>query len=205
MQDRDSSLAGTNKFLSLATEDIKTAISSNEYLGFQVLKRWEVTEGNLNGALQSSYIQRSLEDEQVISIVRIIKGLKGIQTVQGLKDLFLPTGKQATGYKVVSGEEISKANTDHPDRCLLLRDLGGGRFVVADFGDFPAYDRGQLLQYMAINKKLLDLYSDTLFYLVNEVRVWLELTGSEFIINPTLFRLRRGKSTEAKTANHQPS
>jgi hypothetical protein len=196
LSQRDSSLTGINNFISQSRNDIKSSISNNSYLGFQVLKKWEVSESNLHKAIQSNYMHRSLNDDQIISIITIIKGLRALEALQQIKDLHLPTGKGATGFTVVSGKEMNKRNTEFPDRYILLKDFDGGKFLVMDFGDFAIGDRKQLLMYFSVNEKLRDIYSDTICNLIDQIRIWLKLTGSEFLIDEKMFRMRAKPTSE---------
>lgn len=56
LEEGDLSPKGITKFLSIEKDKLKEALSKNEYLGFQVFKRWEVTEENLHELLKSSFL-----------------------------------------------------------------------------------------------------------------------------------------------------
>jgi len=189
LEARNFSQADVSKFLSLGKDDIEEVLSKNEYLGFQIFKKWEVTEDNLHEVLKNSYMLKSLENEQIISIISIIKSLRGLESIQKIEELYARTDKKATSYKIVSGRELNEENIRFPNRYLLLRDLGDNKYLVADFGDFPLYNVDKLLQIFTMNENLLEAYSSAIFDLMSEINIWVDLTGGEFVIDTKMFRL----------------
>lgn len=197
-EERDNSLNGIKSFLALREDSIKDNIAKKEVLGFQVFKKWAVSEENLHSILKNPYILQKLEDEQIISIILIIKNLRFIEQLQKTKDLYSSENKEVPSYKVVSGKEISDYNTDYPDRCLLLKKLENDKFQVIDFGDFSPSIRKELLQLYKINNKYIDIYSIAIFNLIEEMNKWIDLTGSEFLIDTKMFRLGHSQSKNSR-------
>lgn len=189
LEERIMSLNGINNFLSIEKDDIKENISKKKYLGFQVFKKWEVSEDNLQGILKNSYILSSLEDEQIITIITLIKSLRYLEQIQKIEDLYIKTDKKATPFKIVSGKEPNEGNIKFPDRCVLLKNLSDNNFSVVDFGDFPQYDTDKLLQIFKVNEKHLEVYADAIFDLISDINNWINLTGGEFLIDTKMFRL----------------
>ena len=189
IEERDFTLKGINKFLSLKRDHLKKIISEKEYLGFQVFKNWDVFENNLHEILKNPYILNRLEDEQVIAIIQLLKSIRSLEQIQKIKDLYVETGKKASSFKIVSGKDLNKENVKFPNRHLLLKDLGDNKFLVVDFGDFPQYNMDKLLKIFKINNKYIDVYVDTIFDMINEVNIWIDLTDSEFLIDTKMFRL----------------
>ena len=188
-EEKDFSREASNNFLSLGRENVKKIISEKEYLGFQIFKNWKLSQDNLHQLLQNSYILKRLDNDQIICIISIIKGVRYLQIIQQLDDLYLKTGKKASSYKIVSGKALDKDNTKLPDRLLLLKDLGNDRFLVADFGDFPTHNMNNLLRIHKINKRHLEFYGDAIFDLVHEISNWVKLTGGEFVVDTEMFPL----------------
>ncbi len=188
LEEKDFSTTGIKKFLSIKKDELIEILAKNEYLGFQVFKQWEVTEENLNDILKNSYILGKLSDDQIISIILIIKELRFLEMIQKFKDLYMETGKKASSYKVVAGKELNKDNVKFPSRYLLLQALGDDKALVADFGDFPLYNVDKLLYYFTINDIYLEGYADSIFQLVMEINNWLDLTGKKFVIDNKMFR-----------------
>jgi dsDNA-binding SOS-regulon protein len=188
LKEKDFSAEAINIFLSFEKDKLKEVLSNNEYLGFQVFKKWEVSEENLNDVLKNSYILARLSDEQIISIILIIKKLRHLEMIQKSEDLYIETGKKATSYKIVAGKELNEANIKFPDRYLLLQDLEDGKSLVADFGDFYLYNVDKLLYYFKINESYLEDYTESIFQLIIEINNWVDLTGGEFVIDTKMFR-----------------
>lgn len=188
LEARNFSQADVSKFLSLGKDDLKEVLSKNEYLGFQIFKKWEVTEDNLHEVLKNSYMLKSLENEQIISIISIIKSLRGLESIQKDVELYVKTGKKATSYRTSIGSELSKENILFPERYLLLKDIEDDKLLVADFGDFARYNEEKLLQIFTVNSKYLFIYSDAIYSLMSGIKHWVDLTGGEFIIDTKMFR-----------------
>lgn len=197
LKSRDSSPTVVSKFLSLGQDDLKQILSRNAYLGFQVLKSWEVAEESLHEVLRSSFILKSLENSQVISIISVIKSLRCLESVQKAEGLYAGTDEEATSYEIVAGSELNSESIRFPNRCLLLKNLNDDRSVVADFGDFAPYDVDKLLRMFVVDHGFLEIYSDAIFDLLGDVNNWLQLTGGEFVVDPKVFRMRRRTTTGA--------
>jgi len=189
LEGRDFTLEGIKKFLSLKKSDIKKIIFKKEYLGFQVLKKWDIVENNLHEILKNPYILSRLEDEQVIVIIQLLKSIRYLEQIQKIKDLYVETEKKASSFKIVSGKNLNEKNVEFPDRYLLLKELGNSKFLVVDFGDFHQYNVNKLLKIYKINKNYADMYVDVIFDIINEVNTWLDLTDREFLIDTKMFRL----------------
>ncbi len=188
LEEREFSEIGVNEFLSLEKDDIKEILSKNEYLGFQIFKKWEVSEENLHAILENSFIIARLDDDQIISIILMIKSLRYLESIQKSEELYVQTDKKTTSYKIIAGKELNEDNIKFPDRYLLLKDLGDNKSLVADFGDFPLYNVIKLLQVFIINEEYLELYADGIFNLIRGSNNWLDLTGGEFVIDLKMFR-----------------
>ena len=188
LEEREFSETGVNEFLSLGKDDIKEILSKNKYLGFQIFKKWEVSEENLNTILKNSFIIARLDNDQIISIILMIKSLRYLESIQKSEELYVQTGKKTTSYKIVAGKELNEDNIKFPDRYLLLKDLGDNKSLVADFGDFPLYMVSKLLQVFTINEKYLELYAGGILNLIREINNWVDLTGGEFVIDTKMFR-----------------
>ena len=191
LESRGFSPTVVSKFLSLRQDDLRQILSSNAYMGFQVLKSWEVAEESLHEVLRNSFILKRLENSQVISIISVIKSLRCLEGVQRTEGLYARTEEEASSFKVVAGSELNSENIRFPNRYLLLKDLTDNRCVVADFGDFAPYDVDKLLRMFVVDQGFLEIYSGAIFDLLGDVSNWLQLTGGEFVVDPKVFRMRR--------------
>lgn len=188
LEEKDLSQSGISKFLSLTKDNIIELLNRNEYLGFQIFKHWETAEKRLHEIIRDPYILTRLENEQIISLLEIMKDLRQIESIQKVDDLYNSMDRIMKSYKVTSGLEISHKNINFPDRYLLLKKISGNKSVVMDFGDFHPYNVESLLGVFRINRKYLDIYCFAIFDLIKDINIWLDLTGKEFLIDTKQFR-----------------
>lgn len=186
--ERDLAPAGVSKFLSLEKDALKKVLSKNEYLGFQVLKKWDVSEEGLHEILKNSFILKSLENDQVISIISITKSLRYLESIQKGEELYVKTQKEATSYKIVAGKELGKENAKFRDRYLLIRKLDDNKSLVVDFGDFSPRNIDEVLRIFVVDQRHLEIYSGAIFDLIRGILNWVSLTGWEFVIDTKMFR-----------------
>jgi len=192
LEEKHLSQAGVSRFLSLGEDDLKRILSENEYLGFQVLKDWEATEESLHEILKNSFILKSLKNDQIISIISIVKSLRHLQGVQKGAGLYARTEKEATSYRIVAGEQLNRDNIRFPNRYLLLRDLTDSKYILVDFGDFHPYNIDKLLQVFVVDHRFIGIYGGAIFDLLREINNWINSTGREFVVDTKMFRLGHG-------------
>lgn len=177
------------EFLSKTQEDIVNKLRENEFLGFQVFKNWSISEQNITKILENPFILQHLSDDQIIAIVDLLKEIRSFDFIpKNVKDLYLSSGTNIKGYKIEAGKNINESNTEYPDRYLLLKDLGNGKYLVCDFGDFSAYQTNKLLNAYKINDKYIEQIANTLFRFLHSIKHWVEITGNEFVIDSKMFR-----------------
>lgn len=188
--ERDASLKGITTFLSLNIDQTADAIANNEYIGFQVLKDWSVSEDSVVQILESPFILQRLNNDQVIAIIAIMKQIRALEAIQkNISDLYVPIGKEVTGYKVQAGIEMNESNSKYPNRYLLLKHLRDDIYQVADFGDFPLYQVSKLLYLFRVNEKYKQVYAQEIFNTIKAFNIWIELTGTELLLDTKMFRL----------------
>lgn len=198
LDENDRSPKAINAFLSLEKNELKQVISRSEYLGFQLMKKWDVAENNLHEVLKNAFILQRLEDDQIIAVISIVKSLRHLESIQSMQGLYSSTGTQATSYRIISGRELDENNTRFPDRYLLLMDLGNGKAVVSDFGDFAQYNVNQLLNTFVVDKRCLEMYCDAVFELLGDIKSWISSTGGEFLVDTKMFRIGQTLAYQSK-------
>jgi len=195
-QKQDNSQRGVQGFLNQSQHDIRAIFNSETFLGFQVLKRWTVSEGNLAKILENPFILQRLEDDQTIAITTLLKRIQWLEDLhRNIGDLYEVGDSNDDRYVTKSGTQISEHNTDFPDRHLLLRRLTGDKYQVIDFGDFAPYEFPNLLKNCKVNSKYSGVLAQAVFDVVEAINTWLSATGNEFIVDTRIFRTRgkRGK------------
>ena len=186
----DYSTERYKEILSLDRNKIKQIVFKKEYLGFQLFKRWEHTESNLHDLLKNPFILEKMENDQIISILKLIKNLRFLERyIRGNKDFYIDTRKKEPSFIIANALEVSKYNYKLPHRYLLMRKTNKeDLYVVVDFGDFD-YPKDRLLNLFKINTKYLDLYAETIEGVINQINKWLDLTGKEILIDTKIFRI----------------
>ena len=191
LEKKDFSEKGVNQFLSMKKDILKKTIVDNKYLGFQVYKKWEVSLTNLNEILKNPFILQRLNNEQIISIICIIKDILYLEQIFKIPDLYVETKKKVKGFKIAKGTEFNKENIKYPDRYILLKDLKEDKFVVFDFGDFDKYNIPRLNNEYVINPNRSSVISETISGVMQNFNNWLKLTDYEFIIDTQMFKMTR--------------
>jgi len=186
--------SGVKELLEISVTDIVYSLENNDYLGFQVFKNWVIAKDNISKILENAFILQQLEDDQLIAVVDMLDQIQLFNLIhERVKELYLETGKHKSGYKIQKGEDISKTNSKHPDRYLLLKHINKKEYIVEDFGDFPLYQKNKLLGIYKVNQEYVDNFSKSIFALIGVFKRWVELTEYEFIIDPDMFRGSRKK------------
>jgi len=185
---KESLMEGVNNFLTLDQTAIKKEVTGKELLGFQLLKKWDVYENSFQEILKNSYILHNLEEDQIITLVRLFKSLRYLQDTQKIEGLYKETGLNNDSFIVLSGKEWNKENERLPDRYILLKKLKGNEAVVADFGDFARFDLDRTLKVFVINEELIEIYCNAVHDFIKNTNAWLDLTGHEFLVDTRVFR-----------------
>jgi len=184
-----------NKILSIDQEEIKKLVNTNKYFGFQIFKKWDIDEKEFHDTLKNTFILKYLENEQIISIISLIKNLRLLEDIYKQKQYFLEIIEEKnTNYKVIRGNDFSCASSNYADRYLLLYNMGKDKYIVKDFGDFYKDDIEKLLKKFKISEKLIGSISISINELLKAINKWLKLTGNEFLIDTKFFKISHKRS-----------
>jgi len=194
----DRSLVYVSRFMNLKDTEIKEKVENNIFLGFQVFKRWEVNETNLqkiaDKAILSYYHGKEIAGV-IIKLMRWAGGFDNFNSTRTTPDLFIPIEAKTNDYQAVNGSSINPKNTEFPDRFILFKKIDTEHTKVEDFGDFIERDKiNGLTATYKINPDYLEFYIHKIRDFINIVEKWLDLTNGEFIIeNNKMFELKSGK------------
>lgn len=173
-----------NKFMSLTDDEIKNILSERKFLGFQVYKKFEEIEDKIKEVFDkitaSSYYKR----EFGVPLANLIKWIGSFDKFNSLRqapDLFVKTNESAKGFDVVYGPDMNPTNNDV---YLLLERIDNESGIVRDFGQFQEQQKiNAMLDYVVINKKYIDEYTNRLTELISIIDKWLGMSGGEFLID----------------------
>ena len=180
-------------FLNLDKDTLRNAIISEQKIGFQVLKEFDINEENLHKLLSNAFIIEKLENDQIISIIKLIKCIRELIWAQN-NGLFECLDQKVKGFKLWKGTDLNEINTEFPDRYLLMREITNNKASVEDFGDFAKYKVENLLNYYKVRDDCQVYFTEAVYDLIQVINTWLALTGNEFLIDNKVFRLRPKKA-----------
>jgi hypothetical protein len=197
---QDKSEKGVQTFLNQSIQNFRDVFAKESFLGFQVLKRWTVSEGNLAKILENPFILQRLQDDQAIAITTLLKTVQHLEDLhRNIGDLFEISDTKDDQFVTKSGNQINEKNTEFPDRHLLLKRLSRDKYQVMDFGDFVPYELPNLLKICKVNSKYADVLANAVFDIVQAVGDWLSSTGDEFIIDTRMFRMSGARLTSGSS------
>src|SRR6056297_3006874 len=166
-------LDAIDKFLSFNLDDLKENFRNNKYLGFQIFKRLDFTQNRFQEILENPFLLDRLADQQIQSIILIIKKLRRIESLRDKNIHKKNNKKESDSYKIVSGIENDK-------------------HFVQDFGDFKEGNKSKLLNYFTVKESYVEVYAEKVFDVVSEINKWINISGGEIIIDTKEFKIKKG-------------
>ncbi|MDQ7815872.1 MAG: hypothetical protein RDU14_02520 [Melioribacteraceae bacterium] len=193
---QNKSFEGIKVLLNVTMNDIKNEFEKSKYVGFQVLKNWYVNENKIQKLIDSTFILGKLSDDQVISIIDVLKNVRAIQNLyRDIDDLFVFSEDKIKGFKIESGLKINSENSEYPDRILLLKEIANNQFQVFDYGDFEKFKTPKLLLQCELNPKYVNLFSEVVYDTLTSINYWLDETGIEFLIDTRMYKIHKNKKS----------
>lgn len=183
----DNTLSGINKFSNLSKQEITTFLTNNKYLGFQIFKHFEITEHNIEKALEHPLILNIFNNELLICIITILQKIASLKKIQTFDCLYLPTGEVTEDYKIVKGSDLNESNEKYPDRYILFKAIGNDNYEVKDFGDIDLYNLNKSLRFFKITPEWINSFTNIIYDLIQDFNTWGKLTGKKFIIDTNNF------------------
>lgn len=175
-------------FLEMSLSDIETRLSQISPLGFEVLKKWSTLEEHFNKVLNNPIAQKVFSNEQIIAIIQLIKGMILWESHIQDKEIWQALDKDS-GFKVVSGEELSDQNVSFPGRLVLLeKTKKHDTSIVRDFGDFKRYNEENLLRRFRLKEEAKKRVALEIRGAQSLIKKWIELTGGEFVFDARRYR-----------------
>ena len=147
-----------------------------------MFKDYSEIENNFNSLLNKIIQVKYFNDTHYLPLINLIKTLRKWNRIQNryiyLND-FLRSSVISDIYKVVGSQT---------ERKLLLKRLDDNNHdigKVIDFGDFKsAYSEDDLISTFRFNnQRYLEIYSEFILEIVNNINTWIELNDGEFLID----------------------
>lgn len=184
--EKQFTLEGVWELLNFTSEDIQKHLFEREFLGFTILKDWQVYMQKLQETMNQPFFTQNAEPIYVSSLIKLIRGLEVMTTVTSDHKLFIDTNKKVDGYKTIDG---NKENPDNPkDTYLLLKNISADKGIVIDFGTIKKYNVPRLLNLQRIKSERFFAFSKGIEELLKGIETWTKNTGNHLIIDPLTFR-----------------
>lgn len=191
---QDLTIDTLNKFIWMPIEEMRKAMLTSEYLGFQIFKRWDNSENYFKDILKNPFILSKLEDEKILSIISLYKSIRTLESAFSVEKLYIVIGKDESGY-IIASNKNTYDDFKSIDRLILLRNIGTGNFQVKDFGDFHFSDNDKLLLKYKINEDLVDYFIQDILNVLTNIIKWLDITGHTIIYDSKQFKMVKKSNT----------
>jgi len=153
-------------------EQIKTSITHQSYLGFQLFKEMEDIKDLFRDALDNNFVIRYSPREYVLNLLRIIDILINIEHIFRNDNNYSKSSEKAIEFLCINAKEMNQNNEE--SRFLLLKKTQiENRGVVYDSGRFDQSKEDKLLNRYVFNSESAEILSDQIFELNIYLRFWL--------------------------------
>lgn len=184
LQNTDRSFRGIEKFLDLEKNEIVNIIKDKDFLGFQLFKKWDIKDKDIDECLNNNLIIKYLSDEQLISLIKIIGSVNALNIIhKDIESNFINMNKRTKDYEIIKPDSKIFEN-----RLILLKKISGNMGKVVDYGDFENYQQYQLVNLYKIKDD--SSYSIIIYRLISNIKKWFKLTNYDVILNPNKTRIR---------------
>ena len=175
-------------------EDIEKILGNREFFGFQIFKHWEESESYFSKLLGNSFVLSKLEDEQIITIIKMVNVMRNFQDFCLRMDNFVEIEIKdrfiKRDFAILDLRYAHRDNLRYPERLILIKKIDEDKGIVVDFGDFKEYMKPYLLKKYKIKEDKLKEFSEIVYNLLNLINRWLNLTGDKLLIDERKFRIR---------------
>ena len=141
--------------------------------------------------MENTFVTGRIDNEYVISIIRMIRNLRSIEQLQSNFNIFEKVDEKKEGYEIISGVEVDVKQIKHEITYLLLKKLDNAKDVVLDSDGFAEYYVKNLLTCYRLKKDFVSDYVQEIFDIKEETNNWVSVSGSEFLIDTKQFRIIR--------------
>lgn len=184
-----------NDILNLSISEIQELLKDKKFVGFQVFKNFRLIDGELELILKD-FISSSYFDKKlgiiVANIIKWIKKYNKFISTRVTPDLFLSTGEVNSNFVLLDSQSI---NPNNKKSYVLLEKIDKENGVVIDFGDIQETPKKDgALESVYLNEVYYMQYSSYIEEFLDLVKVWLDNTNGEFIIDDVeSFEFRKGE------------
>ena len=172
--------------MNLTDKEIVELIKSQELIGFQIFKNFQVQENKFkeiaDSAISSVHQNREMA-RPIIEFVSWVGRFDSLNSPRRESTWFKELHSPSTQYMVIPPSQ--KRNEDNlPSRFILLKRVDEEKGIVTDFGDFIYKPRiKKLINLYKADENNLSSFISVIRHFITAVNEWLDLTNGEFIID----------------------
>lgn len=175
-----NSLENLKNVFSLKKDVLEDALRSGTFLGFSILKSYEVVIRNISQILEKIVPLNRNNDDFYIPIIRVIRTLtlydKELNR-RGDLSKFTQVNKTISNYRIMKGEDKS-------GRLILLKRINDEQSQVVDFGDFIRKDHIEnLLTQYKLNDDSLKFYTGFICEVLEFINDFIDKNDGEFFLD----------------------
>jgi len=172
------------RFLSISLADLSQQLLKSKFIGFQLFKSYSVIYRNIEKIFDSPFILNRLSDQQIISLIKLIKSIRSLENViANVDDLFIISDEIDNGLEI-----YNSSNKDYPNSCLLLEKKSDKESKAIDSGDIIVFKKKYLLNVCKMNEKYLGPFSEEIFDVLLNINKWLSITKNELTVDTKRFK-----------------
>lgn len=168
---KTNTLDGLMKITRYSVEKIRSEITQQIYLGFEILKEIEDLKAFFKSAVSNSLIVKYAPRENIISLLKIISLLVEIEHMFKDPNNFNIFDGKVEDFIIVNGKDIDPKNDD---KLLLVKKAETSeKFVVYDSGYVEPRHYPKLLQQYVLKPAAAALLANKIIELIQNLQPWL--------------------------------
>ena len=196
-------LSDTNKLLNLSIDDIKYKLDNLSFPAFVFLDEHDDADSLLREILKELFASNYFRKEWAVTVLNIMDWLRVYRNIISQREYMkfvVDTGSETSDtYAVVSAYAINPSNP--PNAKIVLEviynnDEDTKKYVDIDRGkvintlEYP--DKPKILEKIYIfNKEKTAYLTSHIFEFVDICKKWLDITDSEFVLDPDTYKIGR--------------
>lgn len=195
-------LSDTTKLLNLSKNEISEILGNVSFPAFVLFDSQETTDSDLRDILKNLFSSNYFHKEWSITVLRIIDWLRIHQNIVSPRDIdkfIIYSGSTCSNnYAVISAHTMNPSNllsskivleTFIKDDNKKYIDTIKGR--VVNTLEYTTLEPKKLEKIYTISKNKIEYLSNHIFNFIELCNNWLDLTDSEFILDPDIYKIEK--------------
>lgn len=193
-------LSDTTKLLNLSKSEISLILNRISFPAFILFDSYETTDSELRDILKNLFSSNYFQKEWSVAILRIIDWLRIHQNIISSREndkFILYAGYTCSNdYTIISAHTINPGNS--PTSRIVLETykkddnkkyINPNKGRVVNTLEYATSEPKELTRIYTINQTKIEYLSNHIFDLIEICNFWLDLTDSEFILDPDIYKI----------------